>query len=75
LYPYLAEKMDNSDSIPIMRDKLVKFTKKLENDHPGILFDWTEMNKLPRKNLWFIDILENKRLIRDLLSKISIHGG
>ena len=63
------------DSIPIMREDLIKFTSDLEKETPGISFDYSEMDKLPHKDLWFIDIIQvnqlNHLLLEDLLGDIK----
>jgi len=62
LDPYLAEKIDFIDSIPVSRKELLAFTNSLEDSHPGIIFDYTYMDSLEHKNLWFLDILTNNKL-------------
>lgn len=74
LQPYLAAKLDNSDAIPVLRDTLEAFTEELEEENPGMQFDFSQMNQLPRQNLWFIDILQNDELAFNLLSQILEAG-
>lgn len=74
LHPHLAAKLDNSDAIPVLRETLEEFTEELEEENPGMQFDFSMMNQLPRKNLWFLDILQNDELAVNLLSQI-VEGG
>ena len=53
----MAEKIDFIDSIGILRKDLIDFTKEIEVLNPSIKFDYSEMDKLAHKNLWFVDIL------------------
>ena len=57
LHPYLSPKIGSSESIPVLRDTLEELTDRLEAENPGMQFDYSLMDKLPRKNLWFVDIL------------------
>ena len=49
------------DCIPIMRKDLIQFTDDLEKTNPGIKFDYSEMNKLEKTNLWFVEIMQNNQ--------------
>ena len=40
-----------------MRKELIEFTNKMKILHPGYEFDFSEMDILSRKNLWFLDVL------------------
>ena len=72
LYPYLTEKVDFLDSVPVLREDLEEFTSELELLHEGIKFDYSLMNKLKRKNLWFLDIFHDQELTKDLLSSMYL---
>ena len=72
LYPYLAEKLDNADSVPCMREELREFTSNIEQRNPGLIFDWKYMNKLTHENLWFLSILDNHRTANTLEDWITI---
>ena len=43
LHPYLAAKLDNSDAIPVLRETLEAFTEELEEENPGMQFDFGMM--------------------------------
>lgn len=68
IHPYLTAKLDNSDAVPVLRATLEAFTEELEEENPGMQFDFSMMNQLPRKNLWFLDILQSEELASNLLS-------
>ena len=68
MHPFLADKLDTSDSIPILREKLIEFTEEIAEKNPGFRFDLVDMNQFERINLWFLDILQNHELAQDLLS-------
>ena len=46
LCPMLIERVDFLDCIPVSRDKLIQFTKEIEEEHTGIHFDYSMMNKI-----------------------------
>ena len=62
LYPYLTERINHLDSIPLGRRELKEYTAYLEAKNEGLKFDYTYMDALPRKNLWFVEILQDEEL-------------
>jgi len=62
LHPFLVERIDSLDSVPILREELINFTFEMELLNPGIYFDYSVMNELERRNLWFIEVLSNHEL-------------
>ena len=45
------------DSIPVSRSHLIEFTNEIEEQNPGIKFDYSSLNKLKHELLWFLEII------------------
>ena len=61
-------------AVPIMRKDLQQMTDRIEKDNPGIKFDYSVMDSMQRKNLWFIDVMQNVDLKTNLLNQILAEG-
>ena len=74
LYPYLTERINDLDSVPLTRRELTEYTAYLEAKNDGLVFDYTFLDALPRRNLWFVEILQDESLKKHLLSELLEEG-
>ena len=71
LRPLIAEQMNWLECIPIFRDKHLEFTRELEEQYPGIHFDYGLMDRtIEHQDLWFAEILQDQEVKEKLLEKI-----
>ena len=59
LLPYITEKINFLDSIPVLPHQLYAFTDEMQLLHPGVSFDYSLLEELGGRNLWFLDVLHN----------------
>ena len=74
LHPFLTDRVNHIDSIPVPREDLKQFTDILQHEHPGLHFDYYLMDKLERTNLWYLEILTDKVFKQRLLQEILEPG-
>ena len=76
LFPLCKEIVSNGNDLPVSRGQLNQFIREIEDKHPKIKIDTSVLDQVQgHPNLWFLDILQDESLKKELLSKIEASPG
>ena len=71
LYPYIKEIINNVNDMVVSRAQLDEFISQVQQEHPKIKFDTSLMDQFEHSNTWWIEIMQDEGLKKELLDKIN----
>ena len=75
IYPYITELLTGPDDLFVSKEDLEEFLFEMTEENRTIRFDLEIMTKFNNRQLWFIDLIQDKEIREDLYKRCQEAAG